>query len=239
METIFMSTESSKTNEANKFIYQFTDKLSLKTPNTKNIELVNLSIYYTWKNIKSEYNNNKFKMSAPTWNDELHLPVRSYSISDIQDFFEFIIKKYETVAQNPPIQIYPNKIKNRIILKVKTGYKLELLSPETMKLLGSTKKDVDKDKDGEDVPKLESVEVVLVHCNLVNNNYQQASKVLFTFVPNKQFGQLINIAPHSLTMLSTTNTEFSFIEVWFTDQNSEPLESEDNVNLTLIIGLTL
>ena len=108
-----------------------------------------------------------------------------------------------------------------------------------MKLLGSTKKDVDQYNDGEDVPKLESVEVVLVHCNLVNNNYQQASKVLSTFVPNKQFGQLINIAPHSLTILRTTNTEFSFIEVWFTDQNSEPLEIEDNVNLTLIIGLTL
>ena len=105
-----------------------------------------------------------------------------------------------------------------------------------MKLLESTEKDVDQDKDGEDLTKLESVEVVLVHCNLVNNNYQQASKVLFTFVPNKQFGQLINIAPHSLTMLSTTNTEFSFIEVWFTDQNSEPLEIEDNVNMTLIIG---
>ena len=108
-----------------------------------------------------------------------------------------------------------------------------------MKLLGSTKKDVDQNKDGEDVPKLESVVVVSVNCNLVNNNYQQASKVLFTFVPNKQFGQLINIAPHSLIMLSTTNTEFSSIEVWFTDQNSEPLEIEDNVNLTLIIGLTL
>ena len=105
-----------------------------------------------------------------------------------------------------------------------------------MKLLGSTKKDVDQDKDGEDVPKLESAEV---HCNLVNNNYQQTSKVLFTFVPNKQLGQLINIAQHSLTMLGTTNTEFSFIEVWFTDQNSEPLEIEDNVNLMLIIGLTL
>ena len=108
-----------------------------------------------------------------------------------------------------------------------------------MKLLGGTKKDVDQDKDGEDVPKLESVEVVLVHCNLVNNNYQQASKALFTFVPDKQFGQLINIAPHSLTTLSTTNTEFLSIEVWFTDQDSEPLEIEDNVNLTLIIGFTL
>ena len=106
-----------------------------------------------------------------------------------------------------------------------------------MKLLGSTKKEVDKDKDGEDVPKLEFVEVVFVHFNLINSNYQQASKVLFTFVPNKQFGQLINISPHSLTMLGTTNTEFSFIEVWFTDQNSEPLEIEDNVNLTLIIEM--
>ena len=114
-----------------------------------------------------------------------------------------------------------------------------MLTPETMRLLGSTKKDVDANENSENVPKLESAEIVLVHCNIVSNNYQQASKVLFTFVPNKQFGQLINIAPHSLTMLSTTNTEFSFIEVWFTDQNSEPLEIEDNVNLTLIIGLTL
>ena len=105
-----------------------------------------------------------------------------------------------------------------------------------MKLLESTKKDIDKDKNVEDVPKLESVEVVLVHCNFVNNNYQQASKVLFTFVPNKQFGQLITISPHSLTMLKTTNSEFPFIQVWFTDQNNRPLEIEDSVNITLIIG---
>ena len=84
------------------------------------------------------------------------------------------------MTENPLVQIYPNKIKNRIVFKIKTGYKLELLSPETMKLLGNTKKDVDKDKDGEDVPKLEFVEVALVHCNLINNNYHQASKVLFT-----------------------------------------------------------
>ena len=107
-----------------------------------------------------------------------------------------------------------------------------------MKLLGSTKKDVDQNKDGEDVPKLESVEVVLVHYNLVNDNYQQASKVLFTYVPNKQFGQLINISPHSLSMLSRTNTEFLSIELWFTDQNSKPIETEVNVNnMTLITGL--
>ena len=105
-----------------------------------------------------------------------------------------------------------------------------------MKLLGSSKKDVDQDKDGENVPKVKSFEAVLVHCNLVNENYQQASKVLFTFVPNNQFGQLIDISPHSLTLLNTANTEFSFVEVWFTDQNSKQLEIEDNFNMTLIIG---
>ena len=112
---------------------------------------------------------------------------------DIQDYFEFIIKKQETLIENPPVQIYPNEIKNRIVFKIKTGYKLELLTPETMKLLGSTKKDVAKDKDGEIVPKLQSAEVVLVHCNLVKYDYQHTPKVLFSFVPNKQFTQLINI----------------------------------------------
>ena len=105
-----------------------------------------------------------------------------------------------------------------------------------MKLLRSTKEDVNLNKNSESVPKLESVEVVLVHCNLVKNYYQHTSKVLLSFVPNKQFGQLVNISPHSLTMMNTVNTEFSFVEVWFTDQVSKALEIEDNVNLTLIIG---
>ena len=135
-----------------------------------------------------------------------------------------------------PIQIYPSEIKIRIVFKIKTCYKFELLTPETMKLLGSTKKDVDLDKNSENIPKLESGEVVLVHCHLFKNDYQHTSKVLFSFVPNKQFGQLINISPHSLTMMKTINTEFSFVEVWFTDQTSKALEIEDNVNLTLIIG---
>ena len=198
--------------------------------------LVNLSIYCTWKNIKSEYNNNKFKISAPTWNETFNLPDGSYSISDVQDYFEFIIKKHETLTQNPLIQVYANKIKNRIVFKIKTGYKLELLTRETMKLLGSAKKVVDKDKNGENVPKLESVEFVLVPCNLVKNDYQHASKVLFSFVPNKKFGQLLKISPHVFTMMNTLNTEFSYVEVWFTDQSSKALEIEDNVNLTLIIG---
>ena len=193
METIFTNTENSKSNEPHRFKLDLTDKYNLKNPN-KNMALANLSIYYTWKIIKSEYKNNKFKISTRTWNNTFDLPDGSYSISDIQDYFEFIIKKHEILTENPPIQIYPNKIKNRIVFKIKTGYKLESLTPETMKLLGSTKKDVDSDKNSENVPKLKSVEVVLVHCNLVKNDYQHTSKVLFSFVPNKQFGQLINIS---------------------------------------------
>ena len=105
-----------------------------------------------------------------------------------------------------------------------------------MKLLGSTKDIIDADKNIENVPRLENVEVVLVHCNLVNNSCQQASRVLFTFVPNKQYGQLISISPHSLVFLKTRNTEFSEIKVWFTNQNNNALEIENNVNISLIIN---
>ena len=105
-----------------------------------------------------------------------------------------------------------------------------------MKLLGSTKNTIDKGKNSENVPKLENVEVVLVHCNLVNNSYQQHLRVLFTFVPNKKYGKLISISPHSLVFLKTMNTEFSEIEIWFTDQNNNALEIEDNVNISLIIN---
>ena len=139
METIFMNGENSKTSELHRFILDLADKLNLKHPK-KNMALTNLSIYYTWRNIKSACNNNKFKVSVSTWDDTFDLPDGSYSIADIQDYFEFIIKKHETLTENPPVQIYPNKIKNRIVFKIKTGYKLELLTFKTMKLLGSAKK---------------------------------------------------------------------------------------------------
>ena len=111
METIFMNKENSKTSELQRFILDLTDKRNLKNPK-KNMALANLSIYYTWKNIKSEYNNNKFKILAPIWNDTFDLPDGCYSIADIQDYFESIIKKHDTLTENPPVQIYPNKIKN-------------------------------------------------------------------------------------------------------------------------------
>ena len=121
-----MNAKNSKTSKQHRFQLDLTDKINLKNPK-KNIALANLSIYYIWKNIMSEYNNNKFKISAPTWNDTLDLPDGSCSIEEIQDYFEFNIKKHEIVTENLPIQIYINKIKNRIVFKIKTGHKLELL----------------------------------------------------------------------------------------------------------------
>ena len=167
---------------------------------------------------------------------QFDLPDGSNNISEIQDYIEYIIKKHETIGENLPILIYASTINNRIVFKRKNGYKLELLSKETMKLLGSTSSIIDADKNSENVPRLENVEVVLVHCNLVNNSYQQHSRVLFTFVPTKRYGQLISISPHSLVFLKTVNTEFSEIEIWFTDQNNNALEIEDNVSISLIIN---
>ena len=131
--------------------------------------------------------------------------------------------------------MYINKIENRITFKIKTGYYLELLTPEIMKLLGSTNNKTTKDKNGENVSHLQITEVVLVHCNIVNNEYQQDSNVLCTFVPNKPFGSLLEISPKNHIFLKMFNSEFQEIEVWFTDQNSQSLEIEDKVNLTLMI----
>ena len=192
-----MNTKNSKTSGPNRFKYNLIDKLDLKNPN-RNMALASLSIYYTWKNVKSIYNNNKFKISAPTWNNRFDLSDESYNIPAIQNYIDYIIKKHETIAETALILIYANKTSNRIVFKIKTGYRLELLSKETMKLLGSTSNVIDADKNSENVPRLKNVEVILVRCKLVNNSYQQASRVLFTFVPNKQYGQLIIISPNSL-----------------------------------------
>ena len=129
-----MNSKNSKTNEPNRFKYNLIDKLNLKNLN-KNMALANLSIYYTWKNVKSTHNNNKFKISAPTWNETFDLPDGSYNISEIQDYIEYIIKKHKTIGENAPILFYANTINNRIVFKIKSGYKLELLSKETIKKL--------------------------------------------------------------------------------------------------------
>ena len=131
--------------------------------------------------------------------------------------------------------MYVNRIENRITFKIKSGYYLELLTPETMKLLGSTESKLTKDKDGENVPHVEIVELVLVHYNLVNNDYQQDSRILYTFVPNKTFGSLLEISPTNQVFLKTFNSVVQEVKICFTDQTSKPLELEDKINITLII----
>ena len=231
MDTIFMNTENSKTSKSHILILKLTDKLDLRI-GKKVIALSNLSIYYTSKNIKSTYNDNKFKIS--TWSDKFELPDGSYSISDIQDYFEYIFKKHGEDIDKPSVQIYVNKIENRVTFKIKNGYSLELLTLETMKLRGSTETKL-KDKNGENVPHLEITEVILIHCNIANNDYQQDSRVLYTFVPNKRFGSLLEISPTNHIFLKRFNSEHDEIKVWFTDQNSQALEIEDIINLTMVI----
>ena len=173
-----MNSENSKTSEPYILILKLTNKLDLRR-GEKSIALSNLSIYYIWKNIRSSYSNNKFKISALTWNDKFGLPDGSYSVWDIQNYIGYILKKHGENIYNPSIKIYINKIENRIIFKIKTDYSLELLTFETMKLLGSTENKIAKDKNGENVSHLEITEVALVHCNIVNNNYQQDSSFVF------------------------------------------------------------
>ena len=133
------------------------------------------------------------------------------------------------------MQIYINKIENRVTFKIKNGYSLELLTPETMQLLGSTENKITRDKNGENVPHLEITEVVLVDCDILNNDYQQDSRILYTFVPNKPFGSLLEISPTSHIFLETFNSEYDKIKVWFRDQNSQPLEIENRINLKMVI----
>ena len=120
-------------------------------------------------------------------------------------------------------------------IELQNGYSLELLTSEAMKLPGSTENEISKNKKGENLPHLEITEVVLVHCNIVSNDYQQDSRVLHTFAPNKRFASLLEISPTNHIFLKTFDSEYDKIIVWFTDQNSQPLEIEDRINLTIVI----
>ena len=160
----------------------------------------------------------------------------SYSVSDIEGYFKYIFEKLETVIDNSSIMICVNKIENNIMFKIKTGYYFELLTPETIKLLRSTKSKIAKDKSGANLTHLEITEVVLKNCNIVSKYYHQDSRVLYIFVPNKSLGQLLAISSKNSIFLKTLNSDFSYIEVQFTDQNSKPLQIEDKINITLIIN---
>ena len=145
MDTIFMNSENSRTSEYHVLILKLADILDLRI-GQKSVALSNLSIYSTWRNIKNSYKNNKLKTSAPTWSDEFELPNGSYSISDIQDYFEYILKEHSEGVDDLPIEIFVSKNENRITFKIKNGYYRELLTPETMKLLGSTESKITGEK---------------------------------------------------------------------------------------------
>ena len=181
IDAILINSKNSKTSKPHVLILNFTDKLDLRRVE-KRIALSNLCIHYTWRNMKSLYNNNKFKTSAPTWNDKFELPDGSYSVSNIQDYFEYILKKHGENIDNPSVKIYVNKIENKITFRIKNGYSLELLTPETIKLIGSTENKITKDKNGENVSHLEITELVLVHVILpimIINKIQESFTRLF------------------------------------------------------------
>ena len=133
--------------------------------------------------------------------------------------------------------IYVNKIEKRIEFEIKTGYNLELLTPVTMKLLGSTKSKMTKKENGENISNFEITELLFVQY-IINSNYQRNSRVLYTYIPNESFGQLLDISPKNFIFLKTFNSLFSYMEVWLTDQNSNPLEIEDKINITLVFNST-
>ena len=146
-----------------------------------------------------------------------------------------ISSKHEKVTDNTPIRTYVNKIESRIIFKIKTGYYLNILTPQTMKLFRSTKNNFAKDKNGKNIPHLEITKVVLVYCNIVNNDYQHNPRTLYTFVPNTSFDQFLYISPKNIIFLKTFHSDFSYIEEWFTDQISKLVEIEDKISITLVI----
>ena len=227
MSKIFMSTENSKSSDPNIFRLYFTDKIDLR--GNKN---------YTWHNIKEQYNNNKFRLSGPTCSEDVTIPDGSYEISQIQNcFLDEVIKKHKSNVKSneqSPILIYVSRILNRVSIRIKTGYKLELLTNETMRLLGDGPI-IDTTKNSENVPKLEIVRNVLVFCNLVENAYLQDSKLLFSFVSNFRFGSLLSITPQVLKYCDTVDSIFDYIEISFTDQNGRPLEIDDDITVSIIM----
>ena len=206
MDTIFVNLQNSKTSGPHVLILKFTDKIDLRR-GEKSVAFSSLGIYYIQKNIINSYSNSKFKISVPRWNNEFELPDES-SVSDIQDYWSSILKKNNESIDNSPIRIYMKKIENIITFQIKIGHYLEILIPETKKLLGSTKNKIAKAKTDKNVPHLELAKVILVCCNIVNNNYQQDSRVSYTFVSNKPFGQLLEISPTDFIFLKIFNLVF-------------------------------
>ena len=185
-----MDSGNSKTFNSYRVLLYLTDKINLKKSD-KYIDLSNLSMYFTWRNIKKSNKNSAIKITGQTRNEIFDLPDESYSVSDIQDHFEHLMKKHQILINDPPLRIYVSKIENKTTLRTKTEQYLKLLTPKTMKLIGSAISKVTQDENGENLPHLEIIEVVLAHCNVVNNDYSRNLRVLNIFASIKSFGQLL------------------------------------------------
>ena len=194
MDTMFINSGNSKATDPHRLLLNLSDKTNLKWSD-KHIALSNLSIYYTWKNKKSHTKtiNLKFQLRHGMKSFNYLMYHILYQIFKI-NLNIYLKKKHEKSTDNSSIKIYVSKIENRVTLRIKTGFYLELLTPETMKLLWSTTSKLTKDKNGENLPNLEITEVVLVHCNFVNNDYQHNSRALYTFISNRSFGQWSDIS---------------------------------------------
>ena len=236
MKTIFMNMENSKKNEPHKFVVKLSRKLDLRST-SKHVALQNWFVYYKRKTVTKQYQNKKVEIIAPTWNGDFELLDSSYSVPDIQDYIEYIIKKHKTLTMVPPIHVPINRINNRLVFKIKDGYILEIQTAETMKLFASKRKLSNTIKNEENVPNLEVVELVLVQCNLIDNQCKQKSELLQTFRPNKSYAYLLNVGPGNLVFLKSYSTEFYEIIIAFTDQNDRPLEIKGKVSLTLLINI--
>ena len=208
MDAIVMNSKNSETSDSHRLLPNLSDKINSRS--YKYDSLSSLSICYKWKNIKKSYKNNhldyQLQHEMRNWNY-----LMDHILYQIFKTVLHILKK--TWRKDSSIRVYVNKIVNGITFKIKTGYYLELLTPETMKLIGITKSKITKDENGENVPYLEITDAVLVHCSILNNYYQQDPRALYTFDLNKLFGQLFDILPKSLISLKIFNSKFSYIKV--------------------------
>lgn len=237
MDTVVLTTANSSTSEPHKYSYKLTNTMHLKG---HYICLSNLSIYYTWKNIKDSYDNNTmaYRVIDKDRTVRMKLPDGSYSINDINNYLHMtMIQQNDAEKEDYPISIYPNSTYNRVSITMKPNFKL-ILGQGMARVLGFSENTITSSSNGDFVPKLERVETVLVHCNLAQNSFTQDSSLIFSFVPDNVFGSQLHQKPNfPLWRQTTKNSEISEIDIWFTDQLYRPLEIEDN--LLIEIQLTL
>ena len=233
MNSIFLRTENSITNQSNVFRLNFRNKINL---HNKLIALTSMTCYYTWKNITRKLNNGHYIIDVlkPRKRVSVDIPDGSYTVESLSAYFQYILEKNDLIKD--AIVLIPNRTLNRITIKIKENYALELLTPETRKFIGTPHS---RFHTGEytatEIPQVEYVENVLVHCNLVYNNYQLDSELLYSFTPDASPGSLLHIHPNEFIFCNCKDSQFSYIEIKLTDQNENPIEIEDNVTFTLVI----